>query len=567
MGTRTLTLTIILALALGASEARASVWTPVASGTTETITAIEYEGPGGRFIFATGAGHIYYRDSSGSFAQASGPAGGIVFNDIEMHGLFGYAVGNANQVWRTKNNGKDWTQITGLVATSSSSCDNVDTPFSGDLRFVRWADDNTVYMGGRQPGFFDAPVVFKSVNAAADPGPPAFTDVNHNGTSCKIPANPDDAFFTSANSGTFTAGTFGEMFRTSDGLASTASEAAADGGNGGPHSLAGDQANSNRQWDVGSGSPGGASFARTEDGWANETPFRFKNEEDTQPPTPYDISFAGGTVLVAGNAGEILNSIDGGNFFFQRADGGLQTRDWRAADLASGSQGAVGGIGGSLVISDQLNTVPDVIPPTGHIDGPDMVTAGVPATFTAAVSDTGGSGIDAGRLAWTTGSGGAAGGPSATFSFAYPGTIGLLLTFRDNAGNLGEARKTIEVVRGPSVGQTAQLPAPRLSAKVKPRRDRRPPFKFKVKGKLTLPPGISSAQGCTGNVRAVLRAGGRTVARRSPRLSRRCTFSATLSVSSRRRLRGARSGSVVVTRPGDAVLSAASAPGVGVRFR
>src|SRR5215212_4826838 len=128
------------AAVFGASSAQAGIWTPIASGTTETITAVEYEGPGGRFIYATAAGHIFYRGADGSFQQASGPAGGIFFTDIEMRGLFGYAVGLGNQVWWTKNNGKNWTRITGLVSDFDSGCHNAPTPFNGDLLFVRWAD-------------------------------------------------------------------------------------------------------------------------------------------------------------------------------------------------------------------------------------------------------------------------------------------------------------------------------------------------------------------------------------------------------------------------------------------
>ena len=51
----------------------------------------------------------------------------------------------------------------------------------------------------------------------------------------------------------------------------------------------------------------------------------------------------GSTALGAGNAGYIFNSIDPAEAYLQPADGTLATNDWRAADLAQPSTGALGG--------------------------------------------------------------------------------------------------------------------------------------------------------------------------------------------------------------------------------
>ena len=72
----------------------------------------------------------------------------------------------------------------------------------------------------------------------------------------------------------------------------------------------------------------------------------------------------------------------------------------------------------------------------------------------------------------------------------------------------------------------------RLSAKAKPRRDRRRPFRFRVRGRVT---GVFVADEatCAGRVRLVARQGGRRVAAKRPRLSakrRRCAYAARLRV-------------------------------------
>ena len=55
---------------------------------------------------------------------------------------------------------------------------------------------------------------------------------------------------------------------------------------------------------------------------------------------PADVDFAGGTVLAAGDAGLVLNSVDGATFFYNGADGALATQRWNAVGLASGVDGA-----------------------------------------------------------------------------------------------------------------------------------------------------------------------------------------------------------------------------------
>jgi hypothetical protein len=76
-----------------------------------------------------------------------------------------------------------------------------------------------------------------------------------------------------------------------------------------------------------------------------------------------------------------------------------------------------------------------------------------------------------------------------------------------------------------------------LTATVSPRRDRRAPYRFRVRGRLLLPLGMPRAQGCgAGRVRVRVRARRHTVASRRVRLRRNCHYVARVRFRSRARL-------------------------------
>ena len=81
-----------------------------------------------------------------------------------------------------------------------------------------------------------------------------------------------------------------------------------------------------------------------------------------------------------------------------------------------------------------------------------------------------------------------------------------------------------------------------LTLNARPRRDRRPPFRFTFSGRVRIPGGVSAAAVCGGRVRLVLRKGRRTVARGTAGVSRRCTYRKRITIrgtkrSGRRRAR------------------------------
>src|SRR3954451_22949754 len=107
--------------AVAASPASAAIWTEIPSGTTQNITAIEYQSAS-RFWFTTAAGAIFKRQPNGTFAQVRA-AGSVPLNDIEFQsgGQIGMAVGNGGLVLRSVNGGDTWTAVTGVKASAPSS--------------------------------------------------------------------------------------------------------------------------------------------------------------------------------------------------------------------------------------------------------------------------------------------------------------------------------------------------------------------------------------------------------------------------------------------------------------
>jgi hypothetical protein len=233
-------------------------------------------------------------------------------------------------------------------------------------------------------------------------------------------------------------------------------------------------------------------------------------------------------VLLAGSSGQIATSVDGENFFYQDADSPLATADWKAVDLADGANGAVGGSGGALVVTTQANTVPDLVAPTGTISGPDKPVAGRPTTFTANVVDNaGGSGIDPNGFTWTAPGLPAATGAAPALTFPSTGTITIKVTFRDLAGNAGEATKTVDV---------QPKPRQRLVPRAVPLRDAVAPFRFVLTGRVRPVPGVAPSELCRGRVTVVVRASGRLVVRLRAAVRPNCRFRLVVTIRSRARI-------------------------------
>ncbi len=371
---RSLVLTTLCAVGLGAlaGSASAGIWTEAPSGTSSTITAIEYQSDT-RFWFTTAAGAIYKRNADLSGFHVVRAASAIALNDIEFQagGAIGLAVGDGGQVLRSVNGGDSWTAVPAAgipvsnIGDGSANQCTFNVPL-GDVNFVHFAGGGRAWVGGAERRLATSqPGVASNVGAAG-----TWVDANRKsppvaGDNCKVEqtggftdmfvtANPDVFYLASA-------GFSGIAFSTDNlaGETQTKPEGAANGFEIGGR-IAGDPENPNRLWAV-SGAPYGNSTAQyTEDAYQTTEWFRVLNDDAHPFPStgPTDVDFAGGTVLSAGNGGHVLTSVNGRDFNWNGGDGALTTQDWRSVALASAAQGAVGGTGGKLMLTTQANSTP-----------------------------------------------------------------------------------------------------------------------------------------------------------------------------------------------------------------
>lgn len=447
-------------LAFSASAQAASIWTPVNSGTADTISAIVYQSPI-RLWYATTNGHIAFWNGS-SFTQGNGALAGVVqsgeqFADLAFQpdpGTVGLAVATNGDVWRTTNAGVSWTKLSAL--TTATSC-SVATPVAvSELNAVTFASSTVVYLLG------DNNTLMKSTNSGA-----SFTEINKNGGgTCQAQSDGStqdltDATFLPANplAGIIVTQDFGTLYGSSNGFASgnkitggTVNEFQND-----PR-LAQDPANPNRVFvvDHGTGGAGCGTLCLivSDDGGHTSGAAKFANDDNPNVGL-YGVSAQSGTVVTAGTGGEIFTSIDGVNFYNQPADGVLATENWRAEAAFDAAHAAVGGVGGALAVTAAANTIPDIVAPTGTISGPAAATSGTATKYTAILADNaGGSGISPASITWTAPGFAAQHGGTATYSFpSGVGAVTLTVTFADNAGNQGTATLDVTVKNaGPPTG-------------------------------------------------------------------------------------------------------------------
>lgn len=426
-----------LLLAAAAPAGAATIWTPVASGTTQDITAIDYQSDSAAW-FATSNGQIFYADGGGFTLGGNFP--GNSFDDVAFQpgGRVGYAVTVGGHAYRSIDGGHSWS-LQALPGAHPSCGSGVLAPVSR-LNAVVWADANTAYLVGGSDS--TAPVVLKTTDATTSS---TFASVNSNGTSCLLGSDGEyvtDGFAVpgNANALLFITEYFGAVWQSSDGFASALTKTGEMINNfSNVPRMAVDPNNPNRVWavDHGGGACGDLCFQYSEAAGASENPMTIVGSPSGVQENLYGVGFAGGTLVAAGDGGEIYTSVDGKNAYLQPAGGAQATTGWRAVGVADATHALVGGAGGALVKSTSANAIPDTTAPTGTIAGPSSVEAGHAATFTASLADEpGGSGVDPASIAWTTpGVTGVNGTTTASFTFATTGFHTISLAFRDHAGN------------------------------------------------------------------------------------------------------------------------------------
>jgi photosystem II stability/assembly factor-like uncharacterized protein len=544
---RTIFLAVLLALTAFTASASAASWTEIPSGTTEEITAVEYRG-GDQFWFTTANGKIFRR-VGGTFQQEYSQPG-VVFRDIEFDaaGSVGLAVGTNGAVARTTNGGADWAAVPlppGRSAESETNC-SVTQP-ANDLDSVRFDGVGRAWIAGK------GAQLWRSGTVAAD------TWAEANTAACFVPRDIDAMVFVpGTESGYFIAKSFGQVYFTSNALAGSASPKGAIAGNGFQFQrrAAGDPSNPNRMWTVFPGD--GVSYVkRTTDGWNSAQDWTLANRDRRELTRPYDIDYGGGTLVAAGDAGLIVLSTNGADFYFQDATGPITTQDWRAVSVANATTAAIGGTNGKLAITTTANVLPDIAAPTGTIGGPSSVSAGQPATFTLNATDTGGSGINPASIRWTTAGLPDRTGNPASFTFPEQGFATVTVTFSDNAGNSGTASASVPIDKASNALPVSFTgPGNKLSARIKGRF-----IRVTMKGTITLPAGATSAA-CAKKVTLRIKKKKRVMAHRKAKLRfkaspSRCTFAKKIKLR-RKKVGKTQKLRLTVSHPGNSVLRKSS---------
>ena len=149
--------------------------------------------------------------------------------------------------------------------------------------------------------------------------------------------------------------------------------------------------------------------------------------------------------------------------------------------------------------------------------------------------------------------------PPYTFNYVATGAdVGRNTLVAQAIDTANQAGTAVRVVR-------ADRFLPRIRGAVRPSRDRRAPYRYRVTGGITLPATVTRAQGCReGFVAVQVKRGSRTVSNRRVRIRRTCGFSSTVSFRNRRRLGNGRL-NLTVRWLGNDVLKPRSARRVALR--
>ncbi|HEY1712305.1 MAG TPA: hypothetical protein VGG07_05355, partial [Solirubrobacteraceae bacterium] len=170
---------LLASAATAATAQAASIWTPVSSGTSSTITSIVYQSPT-RFWYATSSGTIASWNGS-SFTPATGITPGENFVDMAFQptstvsggpgtaGLTGYAVTSNGHLWRSTDGGENWAQRSAPPTRDTCSGTSV-AQFESELNAVQWANTTTVFLMG------NGSTILRSTNANA--ASPLFAEAN-----------------------------------------------------------------------------------------------------------------------------------------------------------------------------------------------------------------------------------------------------------------------------------------------------------------------------------------------------------------------------------------------------
>jgi hypothetical protein len=339
---------VAVAFATAAGEAGAVTWTPVNSGTTEPITAIDYTR--GQLRFATGAGNIFVRRPDGSFAlEASFP--GRQFFDMAFRpfGDVGLATADSGQLFRYS--GGAWAPVSLAGASFNGTCSGgmvQPTAPSGNLLAASWGTDAVAWVVSSDEG-----QILRSVDGGA-----TWADASRqaDGT-CRLRDNVSDvaAILGSPTDAWFLTDQM-SPWRTADGLATvvTRTQLVEACTIASLMRLAVDPAGPNRISSAGDCSAFG-SWGFSVDAGTTATTLH------AGPPAFRDVAAGPGVFLAVGDDGAIAQTFDGAHRRDVPARGALAHNPWLSVEFADRAHAAVGGANGALILTADADPRPTVV--------------------------------------------------------------------------------------------------------------------------------------------------------------------------------------------------------------
>lgn len=354
----------VAAVGLAAPQvASAGIWTPVASGTTDTISAVSHRAERTVFGTTTGKVHVVGAGQRGSWPGltvtdlATSPSGNTVVATL-----------SGGKYARSADGGLTWGAAIDLYSyrVAETGCRSSAqpplplAPIGQDATSVAWASDSVGYMttnlGSSLQQTTNGGVSWSEINRAAD-------GVCRLGSLGEL---TDVAPVVGSNSVYLIEKSFGGIWFSSDAFAGAPSKRddALNCFTERP-SLAVDSADPSRLV-AGDRCGGRLNMPRSIDSGASFSSPDVIPEVNASQGI-HDVSYVGGTAIWAGNGGHVFTSINSIQAYDQPADGALATTEWRTVDAYSAANAAIGGVGGALAVSAAANTTPPLptLPGTG----------------------------------------------------------------------------------------------------------------------------------------------------------------------------------------------------------
>ena len=129
---------------------------------------------------------------------------------------------------------------------------------------------------------------------------------------------------------------------------------------------------------------------------------------------------------------------------------------------------------------------------------------------------------------------------------------------------IDSAQQTATAIRAVKVARFT----PKISEKLRPSKDTKAPYRFRVTGTLTPPTGMSKSEACgAGVISTSVKAGKKTISTRRVNLKSNCTYSSTVSFANRSRFGKAKSLKLTVRFGGNSVLASKTLTSKTVRIK